>query len=91
HLSSWDTIMPKLVRSACLMNYVEVARSVGLDPYRQLKAAGLSRACLAGPDTMIRASAVGRLLEASAQAAGVEDCSASAWRAAHRDRMVPAR
>ena len=65
--------MPKLIRSACLTNYVEVARSVGLDPYRQLKAAGLSRACLTDPDTMIRASAVGRLLEASAQAAGVED------------------
>jgi len=58
--------MPKLIRSACLTNYVEVARSIGLDPYRQLKAAGLSRACLADPDTMIRASAVGRLLEASA-------------------------
>ena len=73
HLSFRDTIMPKLIRSACLTNYVEVARSIGLDPYRQLKAAGLSRACLADPDTMIRASAVGRLLEASAHAAGVED------------------
>jgi len=65
--------MPKLIRSACLTSYVEVARSVGLDPYRQLKAAGSSRACLADPDTMIRASAVGGLLEASARAAGVED------------------
>ena len=65
--------MPKLIRSACLTSYVEVATSVGLDPYRQLKIAGLSRACLADPDTMIRASAVGHLLEASAQAAGVED------------------
>src|SRR5262249_18465861 len=73
HLSFRDTIMPKLIRSACLTNYEEVARSLGLDPYRQLKAAGLSRACLADPDTMIRASAVGRLLEASAKAAGVED------------------
>ena len=65
--------MPKLVRSACLTNYVEVARSVGLDPYRQLKAAGLGRACLGDPDTMIPASAVGRLLEACAKVAGVED------------------
>jgi AraC-like DNA-binding protein len=65
--------MPKFIRSACLTNYVEVARSVGLDPYRQLTAAGLSRACLVDPDTMIRASAVGRLLETSAQAAGIED------------------
>src|SRR5574339_1062111 len=72
-LSFWDMPMPKLIRSACLTNYVEVARAVGLDPYQQIKDAGLSRACLADPDTMIRASAVGRLLEASAKAAGVED------------------
>ena len=117
--------MPKLIRSACLTNYVEVASSVGLDPYRQFKAAGLSRACLADLDTMIRASVVGRLVEASAKT-GVEmatryltttdplaevadllgfsglsalsrwfngrfDCTASAWRAAQRGRMVPAR
>src|SRR5215831_6517022 len=119
--------MPKLIRRACLTNYVEVASSVGLDPYRQFKAAGLSRACLADTDTMIRASVVRCLLEASAKTAGVElatrdltttdrplaevadllgfsglsalsrwfsgrfDCSASAWRAAQRGRMVPAR
>jgi AraC-like DNA-binding protein len=65
--------VPKLIRSACLTNYVEVARSVGLDPFRQLKAADLSRGCLTDPDTMIPASAVGRLLEASARAARVED------------------
>src|SRR5262245_841159 len=65
--------MRKFIRSACLTNYVDVARSVGLDPYRQLRAAGLSRACLVDPDTMIRASAVGRLLETSAQDAGIED------------------
>ena len=65
--------MPKFIRSACLTNYVDVARSVGLDPYGQLKVVGLSRACLVDPDTIIRASAVGRLLEASAQAAGIED------------------
>jgi len=65
--------MPQLVRSACLTNYVEVARSVGLDPYRQLKTVGLSRASLIDPDMKIRAGVVGRLLEASAQAAGVED------------------
>ena len=31
--------MPKLIRRACLTNYVEVASSVGLDPYRQFKGA----------------------------------------------------
>jgi hypothetical protein len=63
--------MPELIRSASLMHYLEVASSVGLDPYQQPKAAGLSPACLANPDTMIRVSAAGRLLEWSAKAAGI--------------------
>jgi len=28
--------MPHLIRSAVLSNYVEVARSAGLDPYRMI-------------------------------------------------------
>jgi len=91
--------MPKLIRRACLTNYVEVASSVGLDPYRQFKAAGLSRGCLAGPDTMIDRplAEVADLLGFSGLSAlsrwfnGRFDCTASAWRAAQRGRMVPAR
>ncbi|CAG4895665.1 AraC family transcriptional regulator [Paraburkholderia gardini] len=64
--------MSYLLRSAALTNYVEVARSVGLDPYFQLSAAGINRSALLDPDTMIPAEAVGRLLEASAQAAAVD-------------------
>src|SRR5947209_1756083 len=65
--------MAYLLRSASLTNYVEVARSVGLDPYRQLSAAGINRSVLLDPDIKIPAEAVGRLLQASAQAAGIDD------------------
>jgi len=124
--------MPKFIRNACLTNYVDVARSVGLDPYRQLTAAGLSRAAWALPGMdrrsvhrhlvrdketfssivdAVRAELATRyltttdrpladvadLLGFSGLSAlsrwfrGRFDCSASAWRAAHRDPMVPAR
>ncbi|MGT2428862.1 AraC family transcriptional regulator [Cupriavidus basilensis] len=65
--------MSYLLRSASLTNYVEVARSLGLDPYRQLRAAGIDRSVLLDPDIKIPAEAVSGLLEASARAAGVED------------------
>ncbi len=65
--------MSYLIRSASLTNYVEVARSVGLDPYQQLRTAGIGQSALLYPDTKIPAAAVGRLLEASAQAAGIDD------------------
>lgn len=65
--------MPHLVRSASLTHYVEVARSVGLDPYRQLAAAGIDRYALLDPDRMLPADAVAGLLEQSARAAGIED------------------
>jgi AraC-like DNA-binding protein len=65
--------MPRLIRSACLTNYVEVARSFGLDPYRLLKEAGLDRSCLLDPDIKISADACHWLLEASASAARTED------------------
>jgi AraC-like DNA-binding protein len=65
--------MPKLVRSASLTNYVEVARSVGLDPDRMLAQFGLFRHSLSNPDLKIPEDAVRRLLEASATAAGIED------------------
>ncbi|WP_082016650.1 AraC family transcriptional regulator ligand-binding domain-containing protein [Cupriavidus sp. IDO] len=65
--------MAYLVRSAALTDYVKVARSVGIDPYRHLRDAGIDRSALLAPDTMIPAEAAGRLLEASAEAAGIED------------------
>jgi AraC-like DNA-binding protein len=65
--------MPKLVRSASLTNYAEVAESVGLEPDRMLARFGLFRHCLSNPDLKIPEDAVRGLLEASASDAGIED------------------
>lgn len=65
--------MPDLVRSAVLSNYVEVARSVGLDAYALVKSVGLSPACLIERDMKIPTAAVRRLLEDSAALSGVEN------------------
>src|SRR5215469_18970041 len=61
------------IRSASLVDYVEVARSVGLDPHKMLERVGLPRSCLRNPDLRISADAVAELLEASARAARIED------------------
>jgi len=65
--------MPRLIRSACLTGYVEIALSFGLDPFRLLKEAGLDRSCLLDPDTKISIDKCHWLLEASASEARVED------------------
>jgi len=65
--------MSRLVRSATLSRYAEVARSAGLDPLRILAEVGLPRSCLDTGDHLVSASAVCRLLEVSAAASGVED------------------
>lgn len=65
--------MSHLLRSSSLTNFIEVARAAGLDPYRQLRKAGISKAALLDPDIMIPAKSVMRLLEDAAQAAGLED------------------
>jgi AraC-like DNA-binding protein len=65
--------MPRLIRSATLTNYVDVARSVGLDPYRMIAEARLPPASLTDPELKISATAVGRLLEASAERSGKSD------------------
>jgi AraC-like DNA-binding protein len=61
------------IRSACLVDYPEIARSVGLDPSKMLERVGLPRSCLQNPDLRISAEAVAELLEASASAARVDD------------------
>ena len=65
--------MPRLIRSAVLSNYVEVARSVGLDPYRMVSEFRLPPACLTDPEVKVSAAAVGRLLEESARRSGKFD------------------
>ncbi len=61
------------IRSASLTNYAEVARALGIDPFAQLRAAGLDAQCLNNPDLKIPVVRVHALLESSAHAAGVED------------------
>jgi len=63
----------RLIRSATLNNYVELARSVGLDPYGIVAECGLPPACLADPEVKVPAEAVGRLLEISAERSGKID------------------
>ena len=65
--------MTDLVRSACLTNYAEVARFVGIEPIQMLRKVGLPLACLGDQDMRIPVSGVRRLLEASATAAGVDE------------------
>jgi len=75
--------MAALVRAASLGNYAEVARRLGLDPERMIRAAGINPAHLADPDLRIPTAVVMGLLEASAQKA---DCPtfglqmAESWR-----------
>jgi len=65
--------VPYLIRSACLTDFVEIASSVGLNPYRMLDAVGLPLSCLGDPDIKIPLGAFGRLLETSAKTANAED------------------
>jgi AraC-like DNA-binding protein len=65
--------MTDLIRSACLTSYPEIARSLGIDPLRLLDDVGIDRRCLADPEIKLSSGALGRLLEASARAAKVED------------------
>ena len=65
--------MNLLIRTASLTNFFEVARSVGLDPYRMLTDVGLSTSVLNEPDLRIPAERVSVLLEASVKASGIDN------------------
>jgi len=65
--------MIDLIRSSCLTNYAEVARSVGIEPAKMLRKFRLPPACLDDQDMRVAVGSVRRLLEASAAAAGIED------------------
>lgn len=60
------------VRTAALTNYVEVARFVGLDPYRMLKRARINPAMLDDPDRRIALSSADFLLTESARESGCQ-------------------
>lgn len=65
--------MTYYARSASLSNYVEIAKSVGINPYVHLNDADIDRSALLDPNNKIPTQAIVRLLEASAQAAHVDD------------------
>ena len=65
--------MGPTIRAASLVDYPEIAQSVGLDPYKMLGRFRLPRSCLRNPDLRISADAVAELLQASASAARVDD------------------
>ena len=62
-----------VIRSASLNGYIELARSLKLNPQAMMRKAGLSPRCLDDPETPISVLAVRELLESSAKAAGAED------------------
>ena len=59
--------MQTFVRCASLNGYVELARSLGLQPGPMMRRVGLDPADLATPEKWISAAAVGRLLSNSAR------------------------
>ncbi len=61
------------IRSACLTNFVEIARSKELDPYALLDRFGIARIALLDPDTRIDTAAVSALLEEAARRSGLAD------------------
>ncbi|MEV4124041.1 AraC family transcriptional regulator [Nocardia sp. NPDC049707] len=65
--------MKPLARYAALHSYVELGRSLGLDPVELIRAAGLDPASLSLQDRWVPAAAVADLLECSASASGCED------------------
>jgi len=65
--------MRPCVRSASIDGYVELARSLGLDPVGLMTSVGLQVTDLATPEKWIPAADVARLLEVSARRAGRED------------------
>jgi AraC-like DNA-binding protein len=65
--------MTDLIRSASLTHYPEIARSVGIDPKAMLKQARLPLHCPERPDLRVAVAGVRRLLEASAEASGIEE------------------
>lgn len=65
--------MTPKVRAAGLLGYVDIARSVGLDPFAMLQERGIKASELEDTEWMISARATIGLLEASAERAGRQD------------------
>jgi len=79
--------MIDLIRSSCLTNYAEVARSVGIEPAKMLRKFRLPPACLDDQDMRVAVGSVRRLLEASAAAAGIRT-SPCEWLSAPASQLL---
>ncbi|MGW8889518.1 AraC family transcriptional regulator ligand-binding domain-containing protein [Streptomyces sp. NPDC055749] len=65
--------MKPLARYAALNGYIDLCRSLGIDPAQLMRRAGVDPASLGLQDRWIPAAAVARLLEQSAAASGHQD------------------
>lgn len=65
--------MANLARSAGLTGFVELALSLGIDPYRIASEAGVPAAAFNDPDMRVPARAVDQMFELAAERAGAED------------------
>lgn len=65
--------MKPLARYAALQGYVELARSLGIDPISLMRATGLDPAGVSLQDRWVPAAAIAELLERSAAESGCED------------------
>jgi AraC-like DNA-binding protein len=65
--------LSRLIRSATLYGYVDLARESGLDPLQQLRKVGLSALALQESDQLVRLDAALDLLENASQDSGLED------------------
>src|SRR5262245_50931934 len=65
--------MTKLIRAASLNGYPELARSMGLNSTRLLRAVDLDPAAIGDPDSRIAVRALVQLLELSASTSNIED------------------
>lgn len=81
--------MSSTIRSATLIGYSEVARSVGLDPNRLMRKCGLNPSCLSNPDARIDAMAVAKLLETSSVEGHAEDFGLRLARARRLSNLGP--
>ncbi len=77
--------MVAYVRAAALLNFVEVARQVGLEPIAAVRAAGLDPRALSEPEMRVPAADVAQLLERSAEAS---DCPTFALRMARSRQLA---